>query len=636
MRSSAGLSNAASRAVLTPKQGIFAKISEYARRVAGVLGIAAGASIAATASAPVQAAPDQSALSAPASPSAPVPGNPSRSVVPELRDREWKSVVQKGIGAKDFAQAAFGTDEWGLLVDEEGNHLANPSKLRQGRYYLLARNAQDAALVSAAVKSMGGIGLAPKTSVSKGAESHRVSRIQKESAPKLSADELVSYAEEHLGKPYRFGGSGEKSIDCSQLVIESLKKAGVVDSSYDTTAAGLSKMATAKKLKDVKKGDLLFLHKRSGHIGHVAIALSEPKDGYVDIIDASSSQGAVTKRRFHTQIAGLSAGSLPFVGRTVVPDSMPVYAQADAPSATVVARAEVSAPVAPAQTAVARIETPLKMAYAAKPLAKSAPIMVASTEKRAATLPQKETPKTATLAKTAERIVSAAASMVISNANASEAPLPATALTPTQKPQRKMVAAKPAPSASNEGVRLRPETSIKTPIREASAASVETSVMKKVSAERPSAEITAFPGEKVVPVGEISRKVTERVDALVIDFASRVNDREQAASIRASLEKKSLSEQISYYRSQAAAANDPSFALEANLVATKLEIVKLHGERSLVSDNLAYYKAQADRSVPGAFETVNKLSKVASVLDAKINSMKLAANDAEYRAKMVA
>jgi hypothetical protein len=550
------------------------------------------------------------------------------------------------------------------LVDEEGNRLANPLKLRQGRYYLVARNAQDAALVSAAVKSMGGIDLAPKTSVSKNVERHHALKIPKEVKAKLSPDELVSYAEEHLGKPYRLGGSGGKSIDCSQLVVESLKKAGVVDSSYDTTAAGLSKMTVAKKIKDVKKGDLLFIHKRSGHIGHVAIALSEPKDGYVDIIDASSSQGAVTKRRFHMQIAGLSAGSLPFVGRTVVPDSMPVYAQADTPSTTVVARAETSAQPNSAKTTAARTEAPLKMAYAVqaaesaklapvakapttakipsvskavtKPTVKSAPTVVASAEKRTVAPPQVVASKSATFAKTAERIVSAAASMVISNANAAEAPLPAAALTPTQKPVRKMVAAKPVLSASNEGVRLRSETSIKTPIQEVSATSAETSVMKKVSTERPSAEITAFPGEKVVPVGEISRKVSERVDALVIDFASRVNDREQAASIRASLEKKSLSEQISYYRSQAAAANDPNFAFEANLVATKLEIVKLHGERSLVSDNLAYYKAQADRSVPGAFETVNKLSKVASALDSKIHSMKLATNDAEYRVKMAA
>ena len=550
------------------------------------------------------------------------------------------------------------------MVDEEGNRLANPLKLRQGRYYLVARNAQDAALVSAAVKSMGGIDLAPKTSVSKNVERHHALKIPKEVKAKLSPDELVSYAEEHLGKPYRLGGSGGKSIDCSQLVVESLKKAGVVDSSYDTTAAGLSKMTVAKKIKDVKKGDLLFIHKRSGHIGHVAIALSEPKDGYVDIIDASSSQGAVTKRRFHMQIAGLSAGSLPFVGRTVVPDSMPVYAQADTPSTTVVARAETSAQPNSAKTTAARTEAPLKMAYAVqaaesaklapvakapttakipsvskavtKPTVKSAPTVVASAEKRTVAPPQVVASKSATFAKTAERIVSAAASMVISNANAAEAPLPAAALTPTQKPVRKMVAAKPVLSASNEGVRLRSETSIKTPIQEVSATSAETSVMKKVSTERPSAEITAFPGEKVVPVGEISRKVSERVDALVIDFASRVNDREQAASIRASLEKKSLSEQISYYRSQAAAANDPNFAFEANLVATKLEIVKLHGERSLVSDNLAYYKAQADRSVPGAFETVNKLSKVASALDSKIHSMKLATNDAEYRVKMAA
>lgn len=88
-------------------------------------------------------------------------------------------------------------------------------------------------------------------------------------------------------------------------------------------------MSKAKKVSSVKKGDLLFLHKKSGRVSHVAIALSAPDaKGYIDIIDASASQGAVTKRKFHMNLAGLSAGSLPFVGTTVAPDSLPVYAKA--------------------------------------------------------------------------------------------------------------------------------------------------------------------------------------------------------------------------------------------------------------------------------------------------------------------
>lgn len=115
MRTAAGLSDVSRRVAtapkngaVTPKKGIFAKISEYARRVAGIVGLAAGAGIAAAAPAPSYEAPlDAAALSKPAAPSSPTPNSPSRVTVTELRDREWKAVVEKGIGAKDFAMKAF-------------------------------------------------------------------------------------------------------------------------------------------------------------------------------------------------------------------------------------------------------------------------------------------------------------------------------------------------------------------------------------------------------------------------------------------------------------------------------------------------------------------------------------------------
>lgn len=47
------------------------------------------------------------AVSKPSAPGTPTPNSPSRTAVTELRDREWKAVVQKGVGAKDFAMKAF-------------------------------------------------------------------------------------------------------------------------------------------------------------------------------------------------------------------------------------------------------------------------------------------------------------------------------------------------------------------------------------------------------------------------------------------------------------------------------------------------------------------------------------------------
>ena len=59
MRTAAGLSDvsrhvatAPKKGAVTPKKGIFAKISEYARRVAGIVGLVAGAGIAAASNGP--------------------------------------------------------------------------------------------------------------------------------------------------------------------------------------------------------------------------------------------------------------------------------------------------------------------------------------------------------------------------------------------------------------------------------------------------------------------------------------------------------------------------------------------------------------------------------------------------------
>lgn len=411
----------------------------------------------------------------------------------------------------------------------------------------------------------------------------------RQSEIKMTSDSLVSYAEEHLGKPYRLGANGVKSIDCSQLVVETLKKAGIVGEKFDTTAAGFHEMSTAKKLSKVGKGDLLFLHKGSGHVSHVAIALSAPDaKGYIDIIDASSSQGAVTKRKFHMSMAGLSAGSLPFVGTTVVPDSLPVYAKAVETTKVALADAAETVVDAGSKTLSAVGNAVIPSAHAEEvPRAKvQKPVRVAAK------------PYGSTVAKSAAPVRPTVV------ASASEAP-------------QKLVA-----------------LDFEIPSEVSPSAYVETP--KFVEVERPTAKILDFPAPQATKVAAVTEKVEARVNATVVNLASRVSDRDQAASIRASLEKKSLSEQIEHFRAISEAANDPVFSMKADVTASKLEMVKLHGERKLVSDNISYYKIQAAKSVPGAYETVVKLNKVAASLDSKIQNLKMAVNDAEFQLKKAA
>lgn len=419
----------------------------------------------------------------------------------------------------------------------------------------------------------------------------------RQSEIKMTSDSLVSYAEEHLGKPYRLGANGVKSIDCSQLVVETLKKAGIVGEKFDTTAAGFHEMSTAKKLSKVGKGDLLFLHKGSGHVGHVAIALSAPDvKGYIDIIDASSSQGAVTKRKFHMSMAGLSAGSLPFVGTTVAPDSLPVYAKAVETTKVALADAAETVVDAGSKTLSAVGNAVIPSAHAEEvPRAKvQKPVRVAAK------------PYGSTVAKSAAPVRSVSA-----------APVRPTAVASVPEVPQKLVA-----------------LDFEIPSETSSSTYVETP--KFVEVERPTAKILDFPAPQTAKVAAVTEKVEARVNATVVNLASRVSDRDQAASIRASLEKKSLSEQIEHFRAISEAANDPVFSMKADVTASKLEMVKLHGERKLVSDNISYYKIQAAKSVPGAYETVVKLNKVAASLDSKIQNLKMAVNDAEFQLKKAA
>lgn len=440
---------------------------------------------------------------------------------------------------------------------------------------MVAKDAKDAQIVAAAVRAMGGMDLSVPTAKSKPSASAGHAAVSKPAARqseiKMTSDALVSNAEAHLGKPYRLGANGNKAIDCSQLVVETLKQAGIVGEKFDTTAAGFHDMSKAKKVSNVEKGDLLFLHKGSGHVSHVAIALSQPDaKGYIDIIDASSSQGAVTKRKFHMSMAGLSAGSLPFVGTTVAPDSLPIYAKA--------------------------VEsTKVALADAAE-----------------------------TVVDAGSKTLSAVGNAVIPSAHAEEFPR-----AKAQKPVR-VATKKPYGSTVAKSVAL----DFEIPSETTSSTYVETP--KFVEVERPSAKVLDFPAPQTAKVAAVTEKVEARVNATVVNLASRVSDRDQAASIRASLEKKSLSEQIEHFRAISEAANDPVFSMKADVTASKLEMVKLHGERKLVAENISHYKNQAAKSVPGAYETVLKLNKVAASLDAKIGTLKMAVNDAEFQLKKAA
>lgn len=74
------------------------------------------------------------------------------------------------------------------------------------------------------------------------------------------ASDVASAAAEHakkqVGKPYRYGGTGPGSFDCSGLVQWSYKKAG--KSLSRTTYSQIAEGKAAKR-SNLRKGDLVFL-----------------------------------------------------------------------------------------------------------------------------------------------------------------------------------------------------------------------------------------------------------------------------------------------------------------------------------------------------------------------------------------
>jgi cell wall-associated NlpC family hydrolase len=82
----------------------------------------------------------------------------------------------------------------------------------------------------------------------------------------------VSYAEQQLGKPYLFGGTGPDAFDCSGLVMMAYRAAGVNIARTSEAQFATLPQVPANKVQD---GDLVFFAgsdgtpKAPGHVGIV-------------------------------------------------------------------------------------------------------------------------------------------------------------------------------------------------------------------------------------------------------------------------------------------------------------------------------------------------------------------------------
>lgn len=101
---------------------------------------------------------------------------------------------------------------------------------------------------------------------------------------------ILTYAEQYIGVPYRSGGVSGNGFDCSGFTSTVFREFGVP---MPRTTNGQAVLGIDVDLSETKPGDLLFFKGRnsaSNRIGHVAL-VTETKEGDIRFIHASVSKG---------------------------------------------------------------------------------------------------------------------------------------------------------------------------------------------------------------------------------------------------------------------------------------------------------------------------------------------------------
>ena len=102
---------------------------------------------------------------------------------------------------------------------------------------------------------------------------------------------IINYAKTFEGVRYRFGGTDYKGVDCSGLVFEAFRANDIL---LPRISRDMAKQGEKIKLKDTKKGDLLFFKtgNRRNTINHVGI-VTEIKDNNIYFIHSTTSKGVI-------------------------------------------------------------------------------------------------------------------------------------------------------------------------------------------------------------------------------------------------------------------------------------------------------------------------------------------------------
>ncbi len=99
-------------------------------------------------------------------------------------------------------------------------------------------------------------------------------------------NQIIDYAKNYLGRPYRSGGKGPRAFDCSGFTSFVFRN---FDISLSPSSRDQYTQGEHISLSEVRPGDLLFFGGRRGGstVGHVAMAVEVKDNGTIKFIHAA-------------------------------------------------------------------------------------------------------------------------------------------------------------------------------------------------------------------------------------------------------------------------------------------------------------------------------------------------------------